>query len=293
MGVGDMDPVPKQAVMPGPDVRLPGEYTNVWLEGWYRWQFYKHADKPFDLYVDPYRSINPTGDEVIFDVGCGTAEGLERIRDLGHRGLLVGIDPNPRGFKRGIQGIELRVKQAEELDTTEEADIVMAVRSAYHWNNLTKGLRSCAEALRPDGYFVPTSTGINNKKLVRQIGTGVGRRLKSTPPPRYTAPFKPKVAESVLPLLYESVEKIPWRSTATFTEEDLGPFGDFYLSIFSWKSEFRPRPKVEDLREAFEQEVAEHEGIQTQLRETGKFTDTVEQIVYICHKVKDLSKLVI
>lgn len=97
--------------------------------------------------------------DAVLDVGCGTGQMLHQARDLGHRGRLVGLDPDPAALDRARRrtDIEWVAGVAADVAWDREFDLVTMAGNAFQClvsdAELTASLVAIRRALRDGGRF--------------------------------------------------------------------------------------------------------------------------------------------
>jgi SAM-dependent methyltransferase len=98
--------------------------------------------------------------DAVLDIGCGTGGLLHRARELGHRGRLVGLDPDPAMLDRARSRDDIDWIEARAADAAWEAefDLVTMTGNAFQClttdGELRDSLAAIRAALRPGGRFV-------------------------------------------------------------------------------------------------------------------------------------------
>ncbi|MEU7898629.1 class I SAM-dependent methyltransferase [Nonomuraea sp. NPDC049152] len=117
---------------------------------------------PWD--VNRYRSCVFYNDlvmaaDAVLDVGCGTGSMLHQARELGHRGRLVGIDPDPAALDRARRrtDIEWVAGVAADAAWDREFDLATMASNAFQCivgdEELRTSLAAIRRALRDGGRF--------------------------------------------------------------------------------------------------------------------------------------------
>ena len=98
----------------------------------------------------------------IIDVGCGNGVQTIYIHEERHPKYILGVDINLKHIalakaekeRRGLNGIEFRVEDAEKLSSVPDStfDIVICVESAHHYANKYAFLEQVERVLRPGGH---------------------------------------------------------------------------------------------------------------------------------------------
>ncbi|MEU1723907.1 class I SAM-dependent methyltransferase [Nonomuraea sp. NPDC005692] len=97
--------------------------------------------------------------DAVLDVGCGTGSMLHQARELGHRGRLVGLDPDPAALDRARRrsDIEWVAGVAADASWNREFDLVIMASNAFQClvsdRELSASLVAIRRALRDGGRF--------------------------------------------------------------------------------------------------------------------------------------------
>jgi SAM-dependent methyltransferase len=95
----------------------------------------------------------------VLDVGCGTGTLLHRAREAGHRGRLIGLDPDPAmlGQARARGDVEWVLADAASAAWDREFDLAVMASHAFQElvgdDELRRSLRAIRAALRDGGRF--------------------------------------------------------------------------------------------------------------------------------------------
>lgn len=96
----------------------------------------------------------------VLDVGCGTGGMLHVARDEGHRGRLVGVDPDPAMLARARRRTDIEWLQATAAELAHDAEFELATMAGNAFqclvtdDDLRDSLAAIHRALRPGGAFV-------------------------------------------------------------------------------------------------------------------------------------------
>ncbi|MFF7633488.1 class I SAM-dependent methyltransferase [Kitasatospora sp. NPDC008050] len=99
------------------------------------------------------------GAESVLDVGCGTGAMLHVARDRGHRGRLVGLDPDRAALDRARRRSDVEWIEGTAAEARSGAGFDLAVMTGHAFQNLVTdeelraSLAAIHAALRPGGRF--------------------------------------------------------------------------------------------------------------------------------------------
>jgi SAM-dependent methyltransferase len=100
------------------------------------------------------------GVESVLDVGCGTGAMLKLARERGHRGRLVGLDPDPAALDRARRRHDVEWLEGVAADAKRGADFELVTMTGHAFQNLLTdhdvraSLSAIHGALRRGGRFV-------------------------------------------------------------------------------------------------------------------------------------------
>jgi len=100
--------------------------------------------------------------QTLLDVGCGSGEFLERMRDRGWR--VVGVEPDPKAAE-SARSNHLDVRDGLLADANFEDDMFDAIVLSHvieHVHDPVALLRECARVLRPGGRLVMTTPNLES-----------------------------------------------------------------------------------------------------------------------------------
>ncbi len=107
-----------------------------------------------DLYLGPIMTSN-----AVLDVGCGIGSILKRAREAGHRGRLVGVDPDPSMLTMAHRQPEISWHQATAAAMPWDAAFDLAIMTGHAFQSLISdadvrdSLAAIQRALVPGGTF--------------------------------------------------------------------------------------------------------------------------------------------
>ncbi|WP_214322657.1 class I SAM-dependent methyltransferase [Nonomuraea sediminis] len=129
--------------------------------------------------------------DAVLDVGCGTGSMLHRARELGHRGRLVGLDPDLAALDRARRraDIEWVAGVAADASWDREFDLATMASNAFQClvsdAELSTSLAAIRRALRDGGRFAfdtrnPRARAWEdwNPSNARDVVDGAGRTLR-------------------------------------------------------------------------------------------------------------------
>jgi len=130
-----------------------------WTSETAQWYASNYGEYPTNrLAVD---ELTLSAEAVVVDVGCGTGYALRHASGQVTRGRLIGVDLVPEMIEIARERtvdhphsarIEFRVGSAESLPVEDEAaDVVFALDSVDHWQDVKRGLGEIRRILRPGG----------------------------------------------------------------------------------------------------------------------------------------------
>jgi ubiquinone/menaquinone biosynthesis C-methylase UbiE len=108
-------------------------------------------------------AIDWRADDVVVDVGCGTACALRHAAQHVTGGRLIGCDPVPRMIRIARQQVA-EVPDGERIEFIEcsagalrlddgIATVAMAINSLHHWEDIAGGLAEVMRVLLPGGHL--------------------------------------------------------------------------------------------------------------------------------------------
>ncbi|MEV6903649.1 class I SAM-dependent methyltransferase [Amycolatopsis sp. NPDC051372] len=109
------------------------------------------ADHFYDALVESAHNV--------LDVGCGTGGMLHHARDRGHRGRLLGLDPDRAALARARRRTDVEWREGTAAALTAEAEFDLATMTGHAFQCLTTdeelrdSLTAIRRALRPGGRF--------------------------------------------------------------------------------------------------------------------------------------------
>ncbi len=147
--------------------------------------------KGLDVYSMCKESYTPILEEVkketfgsLLDVGCGTGNSIERLKDEFPKKKYTGIDLAENMIavakKKRIPGADFVVGDAENLPFKEaQFDVIICKESFHHYPHVEKFFQSAYRTLKPDGRLIildmaipAVGRWINNHVLLRLMKKG-------------------------------------------------------------------------------------------------------------------------
>jgi|GEM_PF-213752 len=126
------------------------------------WYVDKWGDIPLHRAIAELAEVKP--DEAVIDIGCGSGSAVQAIAKTLSTGWVIGIDPTPRmieiaqaqfwqyEFSVPVTFIQTGAEQLPAEDNS--IDLVLAINTLHHWQDVDKGLNEVLRVLKPGGRFV-------------------------------------------------------------------------------------------------------------------------------------------
>lgn len=263
-----------------------------------RWEVYKYDENFIDLTEEFFSILNLRGDELIVDVGCADAIELQRLRQKGHRGQLIGVDinnifelgVNERMQEQALQPIDFRLGLAQDLKSLSKPianssiDVLTAFYSLYHVPNPEEAILEAKRALKDKGFFGVTTSGVNNKLYHRRFEKMIAGYLGIEPPQIFSSHFDDEKAKYLLSKHFDFVAHRTHQSWMVIGKDSVDgqSVKDYYYSLTSMVPSFNPQPRIGDFNRAYE-EVVKPE-IEWHIKNHGMFCDTIDRHLFICQK---------
>lgn len=208
-----------------------------------------YSERPEDVEQAVLNSFSVQLDDALLDVGSGTGSFLARLRSLGHRGRLVGLDTSPAAIDelRKVQRVEAVLGDAAVLPFAEsEFSVVTARHMLYHVPEPTVAIREAYRVLCPGGWFVAAvnfadslpETGELLRSVVARHGIDVAAGFG-----------RPSLHAQSLPALIEptfgDVETIQYSNALVYpTADALARYAVAMLSFYGVGPDFANRGSV-------------------------------------------------
>lgn len=110
-----------------------------------------------------YSVIEPNGDEVVVDIGCGNGSDLRDLHRGGHAGPLLGFDRSPgmlAAASANVPTATLTVADAQQVPVADRsADITLAMHMLYHVPDIEAAVAEARRITAPDGVFLASTNG--------------------------------------------------------------------------------------------------------------------------------------
>ncbi len=145
----------------------------------------------------------------ILDLGCGTGWTSEFLAKAGYAvlGLDISIDMVRAARRlRSLPSLNFMVGDFEHIPVTSYFDAVVSYGALHHCTHLASALRSCSQALKPNGLLILMEPGEGRAESETSVkyATEYGLTEKSLPPRLLTS--------TLLTLGYREIRTIPWLS---------------------------------------------------------------------------------
>jgi SAM-dependent methyltransferase len=146
-----------------------------------RQAIYAYQQPRVDVWAWTLGLAGMDGGETVLDVGCGNGRYLRTLRQGGHRGRTVGLDPSA-GMLRGVVAEEpsrpVVLGDAQTLPfRTGSADVALAMHMLYHVPSPELAVRELRRVTRPGGTVLVLLNGADHLLELRALLAveGVGR----------------------------------------------------------------------------------------------------------------------
>ena len=261
-----------------------------------RWMPYEYSQPKIDFEAEVIRSLGLTGDETVVDLGCGAGLTLEDLYlRHGHRGRLIGIDPEieqfdqlwgertassgeHEDFEKTVEFMEGRAQSIPLPDNS--ADRILAAYSMYlvPRNEQPLAMAEIKRVLRDDGIFVLATSGPGNKMFHRLHEKNVGTYLGAKPPKIMNRNYTSQRAMTHLPYYFTNVRHIPLHSRMVFrTAEELEAY---YISLGTMVDQYDPIPTGTQWQDALKAVVTPV--IDEQMARLGYYSDIIQRDIFVC-----------
>ncbi|SHF04425.1 Methyltransferase domain-containing protein [Microbulbifer donghaiensis] len=148
--------------MSKPDLKHSSCKNGIWDRKTADWYVARWGKQPLHRAVPELCQLAST--ERVLDIGCGSGTVVREIAARLSTGEVLGVDPTPRMIELALEisdGHELSVPvrfieaSAERLPCPDQScDLVLAINSLHHWEDVEAGLAEVRRVLKPNGRFV-------------------------------------------------------------------------------------------------------------------------------------------
>lgn len=132
----------------------------VWTEQLATWYVEQWGEHPMHDCVAHLAGIDRKQKVTVLDIGCGSGSVVRKIAEFIEHGEVIGIDPTAKmiEYAKAQDSTKVTVSMhfeqagAEHIPCPDNhADIIVAVNSLHHWQDVTKGLSEVRRVLKPTG----------------------------------------------------------------------------------------------------------------------------------------------
>lgn len=306
----------------GPEDHFTSQYGEGPQKVEARFRLYDFLRPPFDVETKILESLNLDGNETWVDVGTANGQFLTLIDSCGHKGELVGVEPNTGQFNHALRWeplnpdpvIEKLERQlghvsakfiAETFSTkspvserirllkgttdqlpveASSAHIVSAKGVMYHVPESKQGksFDEFKRVLRPDGLFILTTTGIENKLRHRVFEQKIADYipLKTQAPKLMNAGFNTQRAKRVLPVIFPHVKMLQNTSEIVIDSDDR--LEAYLNSLRSLRDQFDPIIDEASFEDALIDVVRPE--IEQEIETYDEFVDIATHSISICSR---------
>lgn len=253
-----------------------------------RFNVYKWAENPIDMYDEAFRRLTLGGSETVVDVGCNNGENLRKLQlERKHQGSLIGVDINPSVLDEATliaqaekAQIDFKPGDAASLSLEDDsADVLYAMFMLYHVNTPEAGLAEFKRVVKAGGKIAIATSGPLNKAKHRQTEQDMALYLGMDPPPIFSEPFNSVVAKEMLPEFFDHYDVVPHISRLIIKPGRR--LQDYIRSLGSMRKSFHPRLESDKEWQAAVNAVL-MPMVALEMRDNNFYSDPVERYLYVC-----------
>lgn len=251
----------------------------------------RYSTAPMQL-ADWALALLPTsGQEVIFDAGCGSGNFLLPLAKKVTRGRAVALDLSRGVMQEAIETaqqeglpITFLVGDAEELPFADKTfDMVMANHMLYHVPDIPRAIGELYRTLKKDGWFLATT---NSQTTMEELDSlhlralGVSDRRLERPDDRFSL----ENGERFLRRHFPEVGMHPFPDSLEFTEAE--PLLRYYASGPIYRNVdgiYNPELPAEELNHCYE---TMRQLVEKEIEEKGKFVVSKLSGAFLAQKVE-------
>lgn len=251
-----------------------------------RWNLYKYSVPKIDIYETGIDYLKLTGNENIFEVGCGNGNVLLNLRRHGHAGKLAGMEINGNMFqdtiktqeKEKLSNIDFMAGSADNLPFPDKSfDAIISFFMLYHMPDVKRTLLEWNRILKNDGKVLIATASSKNKPKHKLFKKMIEKIVRETSPPQFSHFFSLENGEEQLRDVFKVIDKFVYKGEIKLSESS-----PYLKSLDSVKDMFDPTPSVEKWKEA--RSIVEQK-VEREIEKEGYFTDDVERGFFICEKI--------
>lgn len=314
----EQDPRP----ISGPEDHFTSQYGEGPQKVEARFRLYDFLRPPFDVETKILESIGLLGSETWVDVGTANGQFLKLIESCGHQGDLIGVEPNTGQFNHALRWepinpdpvieklesvlghtaaaliaedyssetssskrIKLLKGTADSLPVeTSSAHVVSVKGVMYHVpeRKQDKAFQEFQRVLRPDGLFILTTTGMENKINHRKFEQKIANYMpvKTRAPDLMNAGFNSQRASNVLPRRFSNVKMLRNASEIVINSEVR--LEAYLNSLRSLRDQFDPIMDENTFEEALDYVVVPE--IEHDINKYGEFVDLASHSISVCSR---------
>lgn len=251
-----------------------------------RWNLYSYSIPRIDIYEVGINRLKLTGDENVFEVGCGNGNVLLKLRRRRHAGKLVGMEINENMFqdtikiqeKENLSKIDFVIGSADDLPFPDKSfDIIIAFFMLYHMPDVKRTLLEWNRILKNDGKVLIATASSKNKPKHKSFKKMIEKIVGETSPPQFSHFFSLENGEEQLRGVFNVIDKFIYKGEIKISDPR-----PYLKALDSVKDMFDPTPSFEKWEKA--RSIIKEE-VQGEIEKEGYFTDVVKRGFFICKKV--------